>query len=312
MKLQHRLGLVPLLLALAVNAGCGRKDEARAATQVAAKVNAEEITVHQVNNLLAQSRDFTPQMAAQAKRQILDRLIDQQLARQQAIAKKLDRLPRVMQAIEAAKSEILARAYLEQIAAAQPEPTTAEVTKYYAEHPELFARRRLFTLEEIVVQPRQGLAASLREKVASTRSMPDIAAWLKSQGERFVENRGVRAAEEIPMDLLPQLQAMRIGELSVIEGGGRLNVFLLVAVQAAPIDEATAAPRIRKLFFNQRLAQAVSSQMAQYKGRSKIEYFGEFANGAPATTAKPADTAEPGRPPQPPGPDFANAVRALR
>ena len=143
----HRLCLVPLIFALAIAAGCGKSDDKKAATQVAAKVNSDEITVHQINNVLARAPNVTPEVAERAKREILDKLIDQQLAQQQAIEKKLDRSPNVLQVLEAAKTEILARAYLEQIAAAQPKPTPEEAKKYYAEHPELFARRRVFNLE---------------------------------------------------------------------------------------------------------------------------------------------------------------------
>ena len=116
MKIIASMRLTPLLLAIVIAPGCGKKDEAdtkaKAATQVAAKVNAEEITVHQVNNILARNPNVKPEAAGEAKREILNRLIDQQLAKQEAIEAKLDRSPNVMQAIEAARSEILARAHL--------------------------------------------------------------------------------------------------------------------------------------------------------------------------------------------------------
>src|SRR5919201_4014082 len=104
-----RLALIVVLLALGVAGGCGKQPESKKATQVAAKVNADEITVHQVNRVLARSQNLAPELAEQAKREILDKLIDQTLARQQALKKKLDRSPGVMQAVEAARSEILAR-----------------------------------------------------------------------------------------------------------------------------------------------------------------------------------------------------------
>jgi len=76
----HRLCLVPLIFALAIAAGCGKSDDKKAATQVAAKVNSDEITVHQINNVLARAPNVTPEVAQRAKREILDKLIDQQSA----------------------------------------------------------------------------------------------------------------------------------------------------------------------------------------------------------------------------------------
>src|SRR5262245_57262956 len=121
MSIRHRLVFAALLLAPVL--GCGEKDDAkkttRVPTQVVARVNGDEITVHQINNVLARSQNIDPELAAQAKREILERLIDQQLAKQKAIENGLDRSPNVMQALEAAKNEILARAYLEQVARRQ-------------------------------------------------------------------------------------------------------------------------------------------------------------------------------------------------
>ena len=293
MKTHTAFGIIPLLLAVAIVSGCGKKEEAakgeateKAVSQVAAKVNAEEITVHQINSILARNPKIPPEAATQAKYEILSRLIDQQLAKQQAIEQKLDRKPNVMQAIEAARSEILARAYLDQVAAAQPRPTPDEVKRYYDEHPELFAERRIFNLEEIVVAPQEGLAAKLTAQAAKARSLQDIAAWLKNQNIQFAPNRGVRPAEALPLELLPKLQTMKDGEIRVIETNGRLYVFRVAGSKSAPVDEKTATPRIQQFLFNQRSREVVTAEIKRLKGAANIEYVGEFTGGAAAAAEK--------------------------
>lgn len=293
MKFHHRICLIPLIVAVAMTAACGKSEDKKAATQVAAKVNSTEITVSQVSNILARTPNVAPEVADRAKREILDKLIVQELARQQAIDKKLDRSPNVMQAIEGAKAEILARAYLERIAAEQPKPTPEEAKKYYAEHPELFAQRRAFNLEEIDVAPKEGIATALAEQAAKARSMQEIADWLKSRDAKFAGNRGVRTAEQIPLEVLPKLQAMKDGEIRVFEtaGGGR-RVIRVVASQAAPVDEAAATPRIQQFLFNRRSSEVIAKEMKRVKDGAKIEFLGEFAGGAAAAEAKAKAEAE--------------------
>jgi EpsD family peptidyl-prolyl cis-trans isomerase len=271
------------LIASALAAGCDRKKEAKPATQVVARVNSEEITVHQVNNVLARNQNSAPEAAAQAKREILDRLISQHLARQKAIENKLDRSPSVVQAIEAAKTEILARAYLEQVASAVPKTATWEVQKYFKEHPELFAQRRLFTLEELTFVAKSDVASGLREELRRNRSMKDIADWLRSREVRFVANRGVRAAEQIPLEVLPKLQAMKQGQIQLFEARDeRFQVIRVVAYTEEPVDEATAAPRIQQFLWNRRSSEVIAKEMNKLREQAKIEYVGEFAEGAAA------------------------------
>jgi len=177
MKTLNSTGIFSILVALALVAGCGQKDKEEkkaageekkaAATQVAAKVNSTEITISQINTALSRNPNIAPEAAERAKREILNRLIDAELAKEEAVAKKLDRSPNVVQALEAAKTEILARAYVEQVAAAQPKPTGEEIKKYFVEHPELFNQRRVFNIEELTVQAQEGLADKLREQIAT-------------------------------------------------------------------------------------------------------------------------------------------------
>lgn len=156
-----------------IAAGCGKSEGKKAATQVAAKVNKEEISVHQINNVLSRSNNIPPEQAKAASRQILDKLVDQELMVQQAIEKKLDRDPKVMQVLEGARREILSRAYADQIMANASKPSADEIRSFYAGHPELFSQRRIFNLQEIAVTAGPETYDALREEVARAKSLTE-------------------------------------------------------------------------------------------------------------------------------------------
>jgi EpsD family peptidyl-prolyl cis-trans isomerase len=289
---------VALALAVAMAAGCGAGENRPSATQVIARVNDIEITVHQINAVLAQNPNLSPKDEAAAKREILNRLVDQQLAVQQAQLRKLDRSPNILQAVEAGRAEILARAYSEEIARAQPRPSLEEVKKYYAENPELFSQRREFVLESIGVAASEELGAELKSRVAKSGSIKAIAEWLRSRNASFAEIHGTRSAEEIPLQMLAKLHAMKDGEIQLFdEGGGRYQVIQVAATRPAPVDLATATPRIQQFLFNRGLYAAIDREMKQLRAAAKIEYLGEFAgaNAAAGTALDPQvkDSPEP-------------------
>jgi len=75
-RLPGRLVLGALLVSIAALVGCNPKQEDATASQPAAKVNKEEITVAQINFVLQQQRGLKPEQTEAASRQILQRLID--------------------------------------------------------------------------------------------------------------------------------------------------------------------------------------------------------------------------------------------
>lgn len=289
--------IATVCLALAVLTACGRGDEKKAATQVAARVNKEEISVHQINNVLSRSGNLSPEQTKATGRQILQRLIDQELFVQQAREKKLDRDPKVMQAIEAARREILARAYAEQIMGAAVKPTADEIKDYYVAHPELFKERRIYNLQELAIRATPEQIESLKQELPKTKSLAEVVNWLKSKNIQYVGNAGVKSAEQLPLDLLPRYHAMKDGQVALLTGPTGALIVHLVASQSAPMEEAAAAPFIEQFLVNRRRTELANAELKQLKARARIEYFNDFgppaeADGAaaPSAAAAPAQT----------------------
>lgn len=299
-------------LSIVVLAGCG--EQKKPVTQVAAKIGADEITIGQVNSVFAKMQAIPGKTANQVKHEVLDNLIDQQLAMRQAIDKKLDRDPAVMQAIEEAKRNILARAFTDKIRAAIPNPSVAEISKYYIGHPELFAQRRIFNLNELDIAVQPGLADGLRDQIAKGMTLEAIATGLKNKNIPFSGNSSTHAAEETPFEILSRISVLKDGQMALIEGKNALSIMQVVTSKAAPVDEKTASSSIQQYLSNNRSSEEIMKELESLKKSTKIEYFGEFLAGADATTdATHPNTKAPGKTEEQSGSsDIAKAVAALK
>lgn len=269
-----------LLLLVAALAGCGSDsgDGKKPATQVAAKVNKEEISVHQINNVLARTGNIAPEQAKVASKQILEKLVDQELLVQQAMESKLDRDPKTMQAIEAARREILSRAYLDKVASSLVKPTTDEIRDFYTKHPELFSERRIYQFQQLAIQTTESdFLPRLQQQMSNAKSLADVAAWLNAEKILFAANSGTKAAEELPMELLPKFHQMKDGQIGVIPGRDGVMVVQLTASRSMSMDEKAATPFIEQFLNNQRRMEAAEKEMKQLREKAKIEYMGEFA-----------------------------------
>src|SRR4051812_47620141 len=99
-----RLPLGALAL-VALIAGCSRH-AGDAGTQVVAKVNDSEISIPQLDYALQRQSPEPAAPAASAARRVLDSLVERELAAQEARKLGLDRDPRMVQALEAAKRDL--------------------------------------------------------------------------------------------------------------------------------------------------------------------------------------------------------------
>lgn len=295
-----RIGLIALCTSAALLAACGDKREA-GASQTAAKVNKSEVTVNQINFVLQQQRNLRPEQADVASRQILERLIDQELALQKADDLKIDRDPRVVQQLEAVKREIIARAYLEKVGEAAPKPTPEEIRKYYDDKPALFKERRIYSIQEIGIEARPDQVAALREQLAASKNISEFVEFLKANEFKFTGNQAVRAAEQLPLQSLEAFARMRDGQAILNQGPNGVQVVVLAGSRSQPVTEEQARPAIEQFLLNDRKRKLMEEDVKKLRAEAKIDYVGKFSEGtkgaaasAPVAAPAPASAASAG------------------
>ncbi len=284
------LPLIALAATAMLLAGCGDKKD-KVPSQTAAKVNKDQITVQQINFVLQQQRNLRPEQADAASRQILERLVDQQLALQKGDDLKIDRDPRVVQQLEAARREVLARAYLEKVGEGAPKPTPEEIKKYYDEKPALFRERRIYSIQEIAIEAKPEQVPELREKLTAAKNINEFIEFLKAKDYRFAGNQAVRAAEQLPLTSLDSFARMKDGQAMVVPSAAGVQVVLLAGSRSQPVTEEQARPAIEAYVLNERKRKLVEDDIKALRAAAKIEYVGKFAEGAASAPAPAAATA---------------------
>lgn len=291
---------LPLLI-VALIAGCGDKKNGAAEeskpTQVAAKVNGTELTVSQVNYALQRIPNLDKDQSKAASLQVIRNLVDQEVLAQKAQSEKLDRDPVVVQALDAARRQIMAEAYMSRKLGTPAEPSDAEVSDYFNKHPELFAKRKIYRLQEVAIKAPKEKQDAIRVQLGASKTLDDFAAWLKAENLPVKVTQGVKPAEQLPQALLPQLAKMPDGQAMVMNAPDGLLVIVLADSQVQPVTLEQAKPAIARLLQNEARQKAAKAELDKVKTEAKIEYVGEFADAgkeapAPAADATPAAPAE--------------------
>lgn len=291
---------IAALAALSILAGCGGNGDSKekTASQTAAKVNSDEITVHQINaELQRAARGSVPQGAGAeaATKRILEGLIDQTLLVQEAKEAKVDRDPQVLQLLEASRRQILAQAYIDKQASASP-PTADEIKAFYGKNPDLFEKRRVYLFREFLFE-RAKFTDELRNQINAAKSPADVGKVLNAAGIRFRETNSTRPAEALPIEALPRIAQLNKGDTLVFSDANLASVLMLMdyAEQGVPLDRAT--PLITQYLVNQKKRDIAQAKVKDLRAKGKIEYVGNFAkaegDAAKAADAKSAPEAAP-------------------
>jgi EpsD family peptidyl-prolyl cis-trans isomerase len=247
-------------------------------TQAAAKVNQAELTVHQIRFALQQSR--IPSDQASAEQQALEQLIDQELTLQKAAEFKLDRAPEVLQQIEAARREIISRAYVARIANSVAEPTSADIQAYYNDNPSLFKGRKVFKFQELLIACTPSQADELIKALEAAPGFAVFIERLKAQNLKYRSGQILRASEQLPMGRLSAIDQLKNGQSVAIPVPQGLQVLTLLEAQAQPVEEAMVRPMIAQFLLNDRKKKVVDGDLHALRSTAKIEYLGNYVKPA--------------------------------
>ena len=289
--------LVLMIALIGLVAGCGKKNsDDHKSSQSIVSVDGEEITVHQVNNELQRANVQAAQQEA-ASRQIVQGLVDRQILLQAAHKEKLDRKPQVMQAIENAKMQIVAQAYLQERVSLVAKPTSAEIDEYRAQHQDIFANRKIYVTDEAVFTLEADSKNKLQEIAKSEKTLKDLEVWLKTNQIKYALKRVAHAAETLPPQLLTQFSKMAVGQMVFIGANGpnaQAMAVSMAEIKEMPIAEKDSKPLIERILTEQKRKETAEAEMKRLREAAVIRYIDKKYDPANAPIAdKPVAAAKP-------------------
>lgn len=272
--------VLAVFLTTLLASGCNR-EAGNTALKTAAKVDGAVVSEQALTGTL-------PQGAEQRTSQQLENLINEQLLANAAVAAKLDTDPVAQGALEEARRGVLARVYIRKQTSAIAKPGEEEVAAYYRAHPELFAQRNVYRLQEIAVQADPGRIAEIDEKFRGLKTFDERAALLKTMGVPFRTGATVKGAEELPSDLLANVAKMPENAAFVLKNQAGATFVQITGIEAQPVSEAGARVSIERFLSNQRLSALLDTETRRLRAAAKVEYVAPHtAPVAAKTTGQP-------------------------
>jgi peptidyl-prolyl cis-trans isomerase C len=272
--------LVAMSIALTA---CGVKKTAEQA-DVAVRVNGEAITSVELQDKARQLNrlDGTGQVSVPAG--MMQSKIDMELLRQAAVKDKLDADKSISARLAESNRFILATAYLQKQMAAIAKPGEAEIKAYFEQHPERYAERKQYDLQELRIKTGPENAAQIRKKLGNGKNFKAFVRWLN---ENKIPNNGqqlVVTADQMPEEILQKLQGIKPGEAIAIDGKNQLDVILVNAMKPQPVTLEQAAPMIGKMLDAKHKQDAMNEMLKQLREKAKIEYVPPYTeNGMTAS-----------------------------
>jgi EpsD family peptidyl-prolyl cis-trans isomerase len=275
-----------LILVAATLSACGDKAKDKKPGQALASVNGEEVTMLQLNEEM-QRAGVAPGQQDAAGKQLLQVLIDRTLLEEAAAKENLDRDPKVMQAIDRAKSLIIAQAYLQKRIGNVTQPSQSEVQDYFNKHPEFFSNRKQFSMDELVIAAND-LTPDVKAASDHAKSLEEVAVWLDAHKIKYGRSQITRSTADVPPQLSEKLLGQPKGQLFVVKEGPRAMFISVTEVKDAPVSLQVAAPQIEQFLLTQKNKELAGAELKRLRGNAKIEYLNKSLVPDASTPTTPA------------------------
>ena len=275
-------GLAASVLALA--AGCHR---GQPGGQVVASVNGEDVTLQELNTELQGTNISSGTDKQLAQRALLQRVIERKLIDGLAKQKGIDTSPEYLAQRRRTEELLLGQLYAKQQMAAIPVPTPADITKFMADNPGIFANHQQLMLDQIrFSQPTNPNGLNGLEAM---HSMDAVAGFLTAHGIKFDRQPAGLDSAAVPAALLTQIDRLPAGEPFVIPTAGMLTINAITGRRPVANDPQQARAVAAAAWRQQKMQQAVTDQITAARNSAKITYQKGFEPPAPKA-GSPAPT----------------------
>jgi peptidyl-prolyl cis-trans isomerase C len=288
-----RLGIGMVCVA-ALLTGCKEKTPQG---QVAATIDGNEVTLGELNAEMT-AANLPPNVdKKEAQRAMLQRVIERKLLVASAEKDGLDKTADFISAKRRIDETLIAQAYAKKQLAAVPMPTETQITKFMADHPNVFLQREQLVLDQIrfpIPKDIKSLAA-----LEGDHSMDAVAAHLTQMGVKFERGNVGLDSGQAPTPLMQRINSAPATEPFVIPDRGMVTVNLVTSRRPVPVDPQQARSGAVSAWRQQKFEEMLTQQVAGLRNSAKITYQAGFAppanaqGGKAGAPAAPAATSNP-------------------
>ena len=282
-----------IFLGTALLAGCGNSGEEQLEKgQVVATVDGKDVTVHELNAELqgvnlpqGADRKAIEQAALQ---QVVQRRILADIARERG----LDKTPMYLLQEKRAEETILAQMLQRSLASSIKQPTAQEVQTYIAQNPQLFAQRKIFTVDQIQFEaPKDMRQLSAYQPL---KTMEEVEAQVKKDGLRYRRAPATLDVATANPQLVQQVLKLPAGEIFIIPAGQAVVANRITGERVEPLTGEDANRLATNLVQQQRYQDLIKRDLEPKvkTARDAVKYQAGYAPPkgaeAPAAGAAPA------------------------
>lgn len=251
--------------------------------QVAAVVNGEEITLQEVNAELGSVNIPDGVDKKVLQQAALERVVERRLLAQAARDEGLDKTPDYLLRERQLRDALLVQLMGQKAQRAQRVPEQAEIDKFIADNPDMFADRKIFAIDRIQFPLPKDMGAL--KALENDHSMEAVAAHLQELGIKFARTDAQMDSAQVGKQRMQQIRALPAGEPFIAPENGMVTVAVIKSERAVPLTGDAARPLAVQAIQNQQLTSAMQDRLKQARAAAEIKYQPDFA---PKGAAKPA------------------------
>jgi EpsD family peptidyl-prolyl cis-trans isomerase len=243
--------------------------------QVAAVVNGEEITLQEVNAELGSVNIPDGVDKKVVQQAALERVVERRLLAQAARDEGLDKTPDYLLRERQLRDALLVQLMGQKAQRAQRVPEQAEIDKFIADNPDMFADRKIFAIDRIQFPLPKDMAQL--KALENDHSMEAVASHLQELGIKFARTDAQMDSAQVGKQRMQQIRALPAGEPFIAPENGMVTVAVIKSERAVPLTGDAARPLAVQAIQNQQLTSAMQDRLKQARAAAEIKYQPDFA-----------------------------------
>lgn len=254
--------------------------------QVVATVQGREITVRELNLEMGGAQVSDPKARKALEQEALNRIITRKILAKAATDQGLDKTPDFIIQRGREIETILAQDLQAKIASQVPTATKDEAQAFIAAHPDIFAERKVWLLDQIRIgRPRDPRVLKTLEPL---KTLPQVELQLNQLHLQFQTVQTPFDSVGADPKFVDEILKLPAGEIFIFPSGDSVLINQIRETKVVPFTGDPATSYAQNVINRQRTQEVIKRQMAEIidKARSDVRFNAQYA--PPKPVAAPA------------------------